>query len=98
MRPVKALRMKFAATRIAKSAITPPAEYQSVSLLAFIFLSCALVADDDPGGEKREADERCKENDVAKIEHAALEAFEVRHHRKCGDHLHHDHAREPREK
>src|SRR4051812_2387208 len=89
--------MKFTATRIAKSATMPPAEYHSVSLVRFIFLSCTLVADDDPGREEREADHRDEKQDVARVEHAALESFEVRHDGERRDGLNEDRVRPSRE-
>src|SRR5688572_825448 len=80
---------KFAAMITTNSATMPPAEYQRTSLLLFMRLSCPLVADDYAGREEREADHGGEVNDVAEVDHAALEAFEVRHHRKGRDDLNH---------
>src|SRR2546423_1113271 len=89
--------MKLAAIRSTTSAITPPAEYHSVSLLRFMFSPCALVANDHAGGEQRKTDHGHEKDDIARIEHTALESFEMRHDRERGDHLDHERIRKARE-
>src|SRR5690606_20967836 len=97
MRALNALTMKLAATSIRNSATMPPAEYHKTSLLRFMSLPCPLVADDHPGGEKGEAHHRDEENQVAGVQHAALETVERRHDRERGDHLRHDRIGETRQ-
>src|SRR4051794_13157824 len=88
---------KLAAMSTAKSAMMPPAEYQKTSLLRFILLPGPLIADDHARREEREADHGGEIDDVARVEHAALEAFEMGHHRERGDDLHDHRARDPRQ-
>src|SRR5689334_10625425 len=82
--------MKLIATRAISNAITPPAEYHSTSLLRFIWLPRALIANAHYGGEESESHRRREVDDVSQIEHAALESFEMRHYRESRDDLNDD--------
>src|SRR3979490_2573156 len=49
---------------------------------ARISSSGAMSSNDDAGRKQRKADHRQEENQVAQVDHAALEAVEMRHHRE----------------
>src|ERR1700694_2812888 len=46
--------------------------------------SGAVSSNDDAGGKQGKSDDRQEENQVAQVDHAALEAVEMRHHRERG--------------
>src|SRR3989442_1942800 len=52
---------------------------------ARISSSGAMSSNDDAGRKQRKADHRQEENQVAQVDHAALEAVEMRHYRERRD-------------
>src|SRR3954463_13539805 len=68
---------KFAATSTRKSAARPIAEYRRCSYF-FIASTSPVRPQDDAGREQGEADHRGEVEEVARVDHAALEAVEVR--------------------
>lgn len=48
-------------------------------------LARAVAANNHAGGEERKADDRQKENNVARVENAFLKTVEVCHHAESGD-------------
>src|SRR5437762_12354811 len=60
------------------------------------FSSGAMSADDDAGREQGEADHRKKEKQIARVDHAALEAVVMRDHREGGDRIDQSRARPAR--
>src|SRR5713226_6765477 len=58
--------------------------------------SGAMSSTDDAGRKQRKADDREEENQVAQVDHAALEAVEMRHHRERRDRVDQRRARPAR--
>src|SRR5689334_16591789 len=86
--------MRFTATMTTSITTTPIAEYNNVSnFFCFIFeekfeLARSQIAQNDASRKQREDHHREKENQVARIDDAALESDEVRHHAEGRHEIH----------
>src|SRR6267378_7839628 len=74
----------------------PPGPLQNRSG-ARISSSGAMPSNDDAGRKQRKADHRQEKNQVAQVDHAALEAVEMRYHRERSDRVDQRRARPARE-